>query len=152
MIAAEPADSQAIRYCTFEVAGQYFGLPVRAVREVLKAQTTTPVPAVGAMLTGIINLRGEIVTVVDLRRRLGLPDGERPGTMSIVTRTAGDVVSLTVDRVGEVVELDPADFEPPPPTVPEEARSIITAVTQLPGQLLQLLDETTLLRDDSGAD
>ena len=142
------SDTALHRYCTFVVAGQRFGLPVGIVREILRAQSTTPVPSADPVILGLINLRGEIVTLVDLRRRLGFAPAdpsEGGRAMHVVVRIGDEIVSLSVDAVGEVVELRPDRFEEPPPTVADPVRGMIEAVCQLDDGLVQILDVTTLL-------
>lgn len=134
------------RYCTFHLGDLYLGVDVTQVQEVIRFQETTRVPLVSKVVHGLINLRGEIVTTIDLRRRLGLEplgDGEEP--MNVVTRTDDGVVSLLVDRIGDVVDLDPDGFEPPPPTLRGPSRDLVAAVQQLDGCLLLVLDIPRLL-------
>jgi len=141
-------DTAQHRFCTFFVAGQRFGLPVSIVREILRSQAQTPVPSADPVITGLINLRGEIVTAVDLRRRLGFPPADaqqRENEMNVVVRIADEVVSLTVDGVGEVIELRPDRFEDPPATVSDTVREMIEAVYQLDEGLVQILSAPTLL-------
>jgi purine-binding chemotaxis protein CheW len=133
------AESQ--QFCTFTVGSLFLGIEVLQVQEVLRAQQMTPVPLASRAVTGLINLRGQIVTAIDLRRRLGLPD--RPaGTdaMNVVVRTHDGAVSLVVDEIGDVVEVTPETFELPPETLPADARGLIRGVFKLPGGLLLALD------------
>src|SRR5712691_1623782 len=92
--------------CTFMVGDLFFGVEVQQVQEVIRYLPMTRVPLAPRVVEGLINLRGQIVTAIDLRRRLELPEraeGQRP--MNIVVRTAGGAVSLLVDDIGEVVEV-----------------------------------------------
>jgi purine-binding chemotaxis protein CheW len=133
------AESQ--QFCTFTLGSLYLGIEVLQVQEVIRAQEMTPVPLAPRAVTGLINLRGQIVTAIDLRRRLGLPD--RPaGTdaMNVVVRTDDGAVGLLVDEIGDVVEVSPEAFEPPPETLPQDARGLIRGVFKLPGGLLLALD------------
>src|SRR6266849_6579396 len=90
----------AAQYCTFTVAGRFFGIDVLNVQEVLRFQEVTPVPLAPGVIEGLINLRGQIVTAIDMRRRLGLPPRE-PGVlpMNIVVRTQDNSASLQVDEI-----------------------------------------------------
>lgn len=134
------------RYCTFWVAGQHYGLEVGSVREVLKSQRTTPVPTSSAVIGGLINLRGEIVTAIDLRRRLQLePRDHDSQSMSVVVSLDGEVISLVVDDVGDVVDLPPAELQPVPPTVPSHVRDVMVGVYRLPEGLVQVLDASQLV-------
>src|ERR1051325_8508575 len=125
------------QYCTFYVDGHYFGLDVLKVQEIIRYQEMTRVPLAASVVRGLINLRGQIVTAIDLRRRLGLPDRlsgdpQNPGAdagealpMNLVVRTDDGVVSLLVDEIGEVVEVDEDTFERPPPTLEGVARELV---------------------------
>ena len=128
--------------CTFVVGGLFLGVDVRDVQEVMLYQEMTAVPTAPPVIRGLINLRGEIVTALDLRRQLGMPDrdgGEPP--MNIVVRDGRDVaVSLLVDEIGEVVQADEADFEPVPTTLTGPAAQLLLGSYKLPDRLLLLLD------------
>lgn len=130
-----------VQYATFLLDGLYFGIEVLKVQEVLRQQPTTPVPLAPPMVRGLINLRGQIVTAVDLRTRLGLSprDGEEP-PMNIVVRTADGVVSLLVDAIDDVVEASADDFEAPPETVQARLHHLVRGVYKLPARLLLVLD------------
>lgn len=126
---------------TFTLAGDTYGLAVESVQEVLRAQACTRVPLAPAAVAGLVNLRGQVLTAIDLRERLGLerrPPGEEP--MVVVVRVGGEPVSLLVDAIGDVLDLDPDDAEPPPDTLPDHARGLVTGVHKLPGRLLLALD------------
>lgn len=129
------------QFCTFVLKGQLFGVPVEQVQEVLRYHDMTRVPLVPDFVRGLINLRGQIVTALDLRRRLAMPDrapAELP--MNVVVRTGDGPVSLLVDEIGEVLEVGEETFEAPPETLQGEARSMVRGVYKLPGQLLLELD------------
>jgi purine-binding chemotaxis protein CheW len=128
-------------YSTFSVDDRYVGIPVDRVQEVLLAQPLTPVPLAHDHISGLINLRGQIVTAVDLRRRLGLPDraaDQQP--MNVVVRTTDGVVSLLVDEIGDVLDVTEAAFEAAPETLTGTARELVTGVYKLPERLLLVLD------------
>jgi len=126
--------------CTFTVDDLLFGVEVTKVQEVLRHQPMTRVPLARDMIRGLINLRGQIVTAVDLRACLGFPardDGELP--MNVVIRGVEGSVSLLVDTIGDVIEVPASSFEPPPTTMKAAHRHIIDAICKLPGQLLLVL-------------
>lgn len=111
------------------------------VQEVIRWQQMTRVPLAPPAVSGLINLRGQIVTAVDLRRRLGFPDRAMSlQPMNVVVRTADGVVSLLVDEIGDVVEVTAEMFEPPPETLDEGTRALVRGVYKLPGRLLLVLD------------
>lgn len=127
--------------CTFYLDGLFFGVDVRRVQEVLRFQRMTPVPLAPPVVRGLINLRGQIVTALDLRRRLDLTD--RPADrqpMNIVVRSDEGPVSLLVDEIGEVVDVDDSAFEPPPETLQGPARQLIPGAYKLASRLLLILD------------
>jgi purine-binding chemotaxis protein CheW len=133
--------SEHRQLCTFSLEGFLFGIEVHEVQEVIRPQAMTPVPFASPVVRGLINLRGQIVTAIDLRRRLALPDrpeGQLP--MNVVVRAGVEAVSLLVDEIGEVVDVEQTSFEPPPDTLEGVARELILGVYKLDGRLLLLLD------------
>lgn len=129
------------QFCTFFIDSQFFGVPVQQVQEVIRYQEMTRVPLVPRVIRGLINLRGQIVVAVDLRRRLGLsdrPDDQLP--MNVVVRTADGAVSLLVDEIGDVLEVQEDTFERPPETLQNISRELILGVHKLPNRLLLILD------------
>lgn len=129
------------QYCTFLLDGLYFGVDVQRVQEVLRPQQLTPVPLAPSHVNGLINLRGQIVTALDLRQRLGLPprQGGRP-PMKIVIRSDEEAVAILVDEIGEVVDVDEDRFERPPETLQGGARELIPGAYKLADRLLLILD------------
>ena len=133
--------STANQYCTFYVNGLFFGVEVLRVQEVIRFQEMTPVPLASNVVSGLINLRGQIVTAIDLRRRLALADrdsSELP--MNVVIRTDDGAVSLLVDQIGDVLEVDADSYERPPETLNGVARQLVLGVYKLKDQLLLILD------------
>ena len=129
------------QFATFRLDDYYFGVEVLRVQEVIRYQDMTRVPLAPRVVQGLINLRGQIVTAIDLRRRFDLPerqDGEQP--MNVVVRTSDGVVSLLVDGIGDVIETSPADFEPAPETIHGAARELVTGVYKLKDRLMLALD------------
>ncbi|HET7328540.1 MAG TPA: chemotaxis protein CheW [Nocardioidaceae bacterium] len=141
------------QYCTFVLDGHLFGVPVSSVQEVLKPQALTHVPLAPAEVAGLINLRGQIVTTLELRNRLGLPRRD-PGSPSVnvVVRTGdGGTVSLVVDEIGDVLEPDEDTFETPPETVPARIRALVTGVCKLQEHLMLALDTERAVSVESAA-
>src|SRR6516225_11278479 len=132
---------QQRQFCTFYVAGHYFGVDVLKVQEVIRYQEMTRVPLAPHVVRGLINLRGQIVTAIDLRRRLELKD--RPADqlpVNVVVRTDDGAVSLLVDEIGDVLEVPEKDFERPPETLKGTARELIRGAYKLQDRLLLILD------------
>src|SRR5215813_7847299 len=132
---------QQQQYCTFFVAGHYFGLDVLKVQEVIRYQEMTRVPLAPPVVRGLINLRGQIVTALDLRRRLELDD--RPADqlpINVVVQTDDGAVSLLVDEIGDVLEVREKLFERPPDTLKGTAREVIRGAYKLEDRLLLILD------------
>jgi len=132
------------------IGGQLFGIPVLEVRDVLASQRITRVPLAPAEVAGSLNLRGRIVTAIDIRTRLGLAERteeEIAGKprMSVVVDHGGELYSLMVDSVGEVLSLSGANFERNPATLDARWREVSAGIYRLDGSLLVVLDVTRLL-------
>ena len=127
--------------CTLFVADLFLGIDVLSVQEVLRARELTEVPLAPDTVQGLLNLRGQIVTTIDLRRRLGLkPNATERESMFVIIRTEADHVAFVVDSVGDVIDVDDSTFEPPPDNLPASAQHIIRGVHKLPERLLHLID------------
>ena len=128
------------QFCTFYLDGLCFGVEVERVQEVIRHQAMTRVPLAPKLIGGLINLRGQIVTAIDLRLRLGL--GERhPDAlpMNVVVRSEDGAVSLLVDEIGDVLDVQEQQFEDVPQTM-RQGRELIRGVYKLPNGLLLVLD------------
>lgn len=133
--------SNTQQFCTFSLENQLFGIPVQQVQEVIRYQQTTRVPLAGNVIRGLINLRGQIVMAVDLRSRLGMKDHDLDTEpVNVVVRTQEGSVSLLVDSIGDVVEVEEKTFEEPPQTLSEPMRMLITGVHKLNSGLMHVLD------------
>lgn len=133
-------------FLTMSIDGQMFGIPVLCVQDVLNAQKVTRVPLAPKEIAGTLNLRGRIVTAINLRRRLGLADlpaTER--TMSVVVDHQNELYSLIVDSVGEVLALPDDDFENTPPTLDAVWRELSLGIYRLQKDLLIILDVSGML-------
>ena len=133
--------TQTSQLCTFYLDRLLFGVDLHGVQEVMRDMSMTPVPLAPEVVSGLMNLRGQLVTAVDLRRRLQLeaaPPDVQP--MNIVVRTSDGAVSLLVDEIGDVVEVQDPTFERPPETLQGEIRNMILGVHKLDGRLLHVLD------------
>lgn len=140
------------QHCTFYLDGLYLGVPVEAVQEVLRYQPMTEVPLTTTLIRGLINLRGQIVTAVEMRHLLHLaPRPAESEPMNVILRDDHGAISLLVDEIGDVVEVDPGGFEAAPPTVPDTVRPFVRGVFKLDGQLLLALDTERLTHSLSAA-
>ncbi|MHB1297458.1 MAG: chemotaxis protein CheW [Gemmatimonadaceae bacterium] len=134
------------QYSTFLVCGHLFGVDVTRVQEVIRPMAMTCVPSAPVVVRGLINLRGQIVTALDLRVRLGLgahADDAMP--MNVVVRADDGVVALLVDEIGDVLSADPAAWEHAPSTLPPSVRDLIPGAYKLDGRLLLQLDVDRVL-------
>jgi purine-binding chemotaxis protein CheW len=128
-------------FCTFRLDGALYGIGVGRVREVVSAQALTPVPLAPPAVRGLINLRGEIVPVIDLRTRLELPPrdpGETP--VHVVVATEWGLASLLVDAIEDILEVHPETWAPTPASVRGAPRDLVGGVYQLADRLLLVLD------------
>jgi chemotaxis signal transduction protein len=133
--------SEKKQFCTFYLGARLFGVEVLKIQEVLRYQEITEVPLAPPVIRGLLNLRGSIVATLDLRRRFGMPaleDGALP--TNVVSQTSTGLISLLVDRIGEVVEVDQESFEASPDTLGGESRELIEGVYKLPSGLLLVLN------------
>ena len=134
------------QFCTFYVRGMFLGLEVTCFQEVIRAQPLTVVPLTEPVIAGLMNLRGQIVTAIDMRHRLGLPPrepDERP--INVVVRTPDGAVSLLVDEIGDVIEVSDDAFERPPEMLGDDARALIRGAYKLKDRLLLVLDAARTL-------
>jgi len=148
-----PASDPPSQLCAFLLDGIHLGVDVRYVQEVLRFQRTTPVPLAPRCVSGLINLRGNIVTSIDLRARLGFPvRTSQQDQVNVVVRYDGSTVALLVDDIGDIVTVEAKAFEPVPPTLDPRIKSIVRGVYKQQAELLLLLDPAlTLQIEGSGA-
>lgn len=140
------------QFCTFYLDKYCFGINVQEVQEVFRYQEITSMPLAPEVITGMINLRGQIITAINLRRRLGMePRPEDRVPMNVVVRTNDDVVSLLVDSIGDVMEISEDLFEQPPDTVQGAMRELVIGVYKLEGRLLMILDTKKVVQFDAVA-
>jgi purine-binding chemotaxis protein CheW len=134
-------------FVTMFIEGQMFGIPVLMVQDVLGPQKITRIPLAPPEVAGSLNLRGRIVTAIDVRMRLQLPQRapDAGAGMSVVVDMKGELYSLKVDQVGEVLSLPAAKYERNPPTLDPLWREFSTGIYRLDGKLLVVLDVPRLL-------
>ncbi len=137
------------QFVSFWINNELLGVPVSVVQEVLTAQQIAETPLARAEVAGLLNLRGQIVTAVNLRRRLGLPERANGlPSMNVVVRHLGESFSLLVDDVGDVISVDGLQSEPPPRTLDSRWRSLVTGVIRLDDGLFVILDLVAVLSLD----
>ena len=138
--------TNATKFCTFELGDFFCGVEVDNVQEVICEQAMTRIPLANEFIRGLINLRGQIVTAVDLRHRFGLPPraAEQP-PMNVVIKKGDSAVSLLVDDIDEVVDVSPDTFEHPPDNLKPETRRLIRGVHKFPDRLMLVLDTDAVL-------
>jgi purine-binding chemotaxis protein CheW len=128
-------------YVTFTTAGQLFGLPIERVRDVFTPANITRVPLAGPEISGLLNLRGRIITVIDLANLLDLEAPERSGAQMVIGIERGsESFGILVDRVGEVLSLSDADREPTPLNLDHTLDGIAAGVFRLDDRILVTLD------------
>jgi purine-binding chemotaxis protein CheW len=133
-------------YVTATVGDQLFGLPILRVQDVFKPERVTRVPLAPPEIAGVLNLRGRIVTLVDLRRRLGLPPlAEGDPQMAVGVEWRGESYGLLIDSIGEVLKLDDEAREPIPVNLDEELAHMSAGIYRLDEQLLMVLDVERVL-------
>ena len=133
--------AQPHQFCTFYLDKLMFGVELQKVQEVMRHLELTEIPLAPEVVSGLMNLRGQIITAIDLRHRLELParpEGILP--MNVVIRSADGAVSFLVDEIGDVVEVDDESFEPPPETLQGRVREVILGVHKLEKHLMHVLD------------
>ena len=138
--------AQTSQFCTFYVAGQLFGVRVEEVQEIIRDQATTRVPLAPPMVAGLINLRGQIVPIIDLRRCLGLGalHADAQLTHLVLTTDAG-AVSLRVDEIGDVLDVEEGAFEATPDNLRGTARRLVSGVYKLDRGLLLVLSTASAI-------
>ena len=143
------ANDPLSQWVTFFLDNEKYGIKVMQVQEVLRMTEIAPVPGAPHYVLGIINLRGNVVTVIDSRKRFGLPDQEPDDSTRIVIIEAGDnVVGILVDSVAEVVDLRASEIETAPNVGTDESSKYIQGVSSQEQELLILVDVDKLLTDE----
>src|SRR5712675_882456 len=137
---------QITEYVTAMIGGQLFGLPISRVQDVFMPDRITRVPLASPEIAGVLNLRGRIITVIDMRRRLGLPprDGDK-ALMAVGIEMKGESYGLLIDTVGEVMKLGETTLEPNPVNLDGRLARVSGGVHRLEGQLMVILDVDSVL-------
>lgn len=142
-------DDSIIQWVTFHLENEKYGIKVMQVQEVLRMTEIAPVPGAPHYVIGIINLRGNVVTVIDTRRRFGLSDAESDDeTRIVIIEADNNVVGILVDSVAEVVDLKSSEIETAPNVGNDESSKYIQGVSSRDDELLILVDVNKLLSDE----
>ncbi len=150
---AKAGDDPILQWVTFRLENETYGINVMQVREVLRYSEIAPVPGAPSYVIGIINLRGNVVTVVDTRERFGLPSTEiTDNTRIVILETENQVVGILVDAVAEVVYLRQSEIEPAPNVGNENNARYIQGVSHKNDELLILIEIKNLLTESEWAD
>jgi purine-binding chemotaxis protein CheW len=145
----DKSNDEVLQWVTFQLEEETYGINVMQVREVLRYTEIAPVPGAPDYVLGIINLRGNVVTVIDTRSRFGLIDGEvTDNTRIIVIESERQVIGILVDSVAEVVYLRTSEIDTTPSVGTDESSKFIQGVSNREGKLLILVDLNKLLSDD----
>ncbi len=146
-------DDPVLQWVTFHLAGETYGVNVMQVQEVLRYTEIAPVPGAPLYVLGIINLRGNVVTVIDTRNRFGLEPGEiTDNTRIVIIEAEKHVVGILVDSVAEVVYLRQSEIETAPSVGTDDSAKFIQGVCHKNGELLILIELNKLLTEDEWAD
>ena len=132
-------------FLTLFIENQMFGIPILEVQDVLNAQKITKVPLAPKEVAGTLNLRGRIVTAIDVRKKLNLAKSENTSSMSVVVEHNNELFSLIIDKVGDVMSLENKDYDPSPVTLEEAWRDISDGIYRLSDKLLVILNISKLL-------
>ena len=145
--------SESKQYCTFFLNNDMFGVEVLKVQEVLRLQEMTRIPLASPVVRGLLNLRGHIVTTLDMRQRLGMEpaSGDDSLVTNIVIQTEQGLVSLLVDRIGDVVEVTDEAYEEAPPTVQGRLAGLVPGVYKLKDRLLMIFDIEKIVAFEAAA-
>lgn len=140
-------NSHSKDYLIVSIADQRFGIPVLQIQDVLREQKVTRIPLAPPEIVGALNLRGRIVTAIDVRQLLGLPDDYNQTSMSVVVEHGNELFSLIIDSVGDVIQLQNKQFEKAPVTLDPAWRDVSTGIYQLDSELLVIMDVPKLLNN-----
>ena len=148
-IAQNLAEDEVLQWVTFQLENETYGINVMQVQEVLRYTEIAPVPGAPEYVLGIINLRGNVVTVIDTRSRFGLPYGDvSENSRIVIIEAEKQVIGIMVDSVAEVVYLRSSEIDAAPAVGTEESAKFIQGVSNRDGQLLILVDLNKLLSDE----
>lgn len=140
----------SVLHVLFKVAGAEYGLPAADVLHLESYSSSTPVPGAPAHVAGIVQVRGRVVPVIDLRRRFGLESEPTTATSRVVVvQAAGRVVALLADSAREVAKIDPADCKPAPEMMTDAGQGFVRAVARASNRLVMLIDLPTVIGEEA---
>lgn len=140
------------QYVSFVLAEEEYGVPIVKVQEIIRFTQLTRVPHTSEFLEGVLNLRGRVIPVIDLRRRFALPEAERDrNTRIVVVEVEGRTVGVIVDGVSEVLQISKADIEPPPPLGTRVRTDFIEGMGKVGDRLVILLEIDKMLTSEEKA-
>lgn len=132
--------NQTQQFSTFYVANRLYGIDVTRVQEVVRPMPMTPIPLAPEYVRGLINLRGQVATAIGLRQLFGLKGEEPTEFMNVVCKVEGILISLQVDEIGDVIEVEKNYFEPSPKTISDEIKKFMSGIYKLSDSLLSTID------------
>ena len=136
----EEGKGSLLQYSTFTIADRHYGIDVRKVQEIVMPMPLTTVPLAPSCIRGLINLRGQVATAIFLRDLLKIGDSYKSDSMNVVCQVEDNLISLLVDDVGDVIEVQRIDFQPTPNTIPESVNRFMSGVYKTSGALLSIID------------
>ena len=141
--------SSTKQVCTFYLGNECYGIEVESVQEVIANQMLTRIPLAPPAVVGLMNIRGQIISAISVRRAMRMEsDQDLTESTILVIRRGGLEVGMLVDRIGDIIEVVPEEMEQAPDTVGETIRDFIAGVVSLEGELLLILDLEHLLNDE----
>jgi purine-binding chemotaxis protein CheW len=133
------------KFLTFRVGGELFGIPALAIQDIIGPQPIARIPLSPPFVAGALNLRGRIVTAIDMHNALGLPAGDKTKKLNVVVHSGAELYDLLVDDVGDVIELSLNDLEPNPVSWPDTWKAFSAGIFKLDDKLLVVLNFDALL-------
>jgi len=135
------------QFSTFYIADRLYGIEVTQVQEVTRPMPMTLIRLAPSFIKGLINLRGQIATAIGLRELFGMADNDSKEKMTVVCRVDGSLLSLLVDRIGDVMEMEHTSFEPSPDTVDPKMRRFMDGVYKTPQSIMSVISVEKIYRE-----
>jgi len=135
------------QFSTFYVSGRLYGIDVTKVQEVVRTLPMTPIPLSEDYVLGLINLRGQVATAIGLQELFGFNEQTDGELMNVVCKCEGNLISLQVDGIGDVIEVSEENFEPIPQTISTDVRKFMSGVCKVSDKLLSIIDINLVMKD-----